>query len=92
MFDFGNYSCVANNQLGKSKQTIELTGKPKAGVFRSAAISQWKDKYNISWTVDSYAIVEEYKLFYRLISQNDEHGVNNHFFTDGRNELNVRII
>jgi hypothetical protein len=25
--DFGNYSCVADNGLGKSKRFIEVTGK-----------------------------------------------------------------
>jgi len=25
--DFGNYSCVADNGLGKSKRSIEVTGK-----------------------------------------------------------------
>lgn len=27
--DFGNYSCVADNGLGKSKRSIEVTGKKK---------------------------------------------------------------
>ncbi|XP_063705258.1 opioid-binding protein/cell adhesion molecule-like [Culicoides brevitarsis] len=65
--DFGNYSCVAENTLGKSRKTLQLTGRPGAVVFRSPTVSQFKDKYNISWTVDSYAPVEEYKLFFRRL-------------------------
>jgi hypothetical protein len=68
--DFGNYSCVADNQLGKNKKNIRLSGDPRAPVIRSNAQSQWRDKYNISWTVDSYAPIEEYKLYYKLLSHN----------------------
>ncbi|XP_029726433.1 hemicentin-1 isoform X2 [Aedes albopictus] len=65
--DFGNYSCIADNQLGKTRKTVTLTGKPKAAVFRSMPNSQWKDRYNISWVVDSHSPVEEFKLYYRLV-------------------------
>uniref|UniRef100_A0A182IJ13 Ig-like domain-containing protein n=1 Tax=Anopheles atroparvus TaxID=41427 RepID=A0A182IJ13_ANOAO len=65
--DFGNYSCIADNQLGKTRKTVTLTGKPKTAVFRSVPNSQWKDKYNISWIVDSHSPIEEYKLYYRQV-------------------------
>lgn len=66
--DFGNYSCVAENQLGKHKKNVRLSGEPRAPTIRSNAQSQWRDKYNISWTVDSYAPIEEYKLYYKLLN------------------------
>jgi len=66
--DFGNYSCVADNQLGKNKKTVTLTGRPRAVQFRSNAQSQWRDKYNISWTVVSYPPIDEYKLYYKLLA------------------------
>lgn len=25
--DFGNYTCVADNQLGKTRKSVQLTGK-----------------------------------------------------------------
>ena len=65
--DFGNYSCIADNQLGKTRKTVTLTGKPKTAVFRSVPNSQWKDKYNISWIVDSHSPIEEFKLYYRQV-------------------------
>ncbi|XP_055644750.1 hemicentin-1-like isoform X3 [Toxorhynchites rutilus septentrionalis] len=81
--DFGNYSCIADNQLGKTRKTVTLTGKPKAAVFRSMPNSQWKDRYNISWIVDSHSPIEEYKLYYRLV---DGDLMQNHdgIYVDGR--------
>jgi hypothetical protein len=75
--DLGNYSCVAENQLGKNKKIVTLSGLPRAPQFRSNAQSQWRDKYNISWTVDSYAPIEEYKFQYKMMSHNNL-GFNNH--------------
>lgn len=63
--DFGNYTCVADNQLGKQRKTITLTGKPNPATFRSAPVSQWKDRYNITWVVESYTPIEEYRLHYK---------------------------
>lgn len=42
--DFGNYTCLAENKLGKNRKIILLTGKPKMVVFQSPPISQWGDK------------------------------------------------
>jgi Immunoglobulin I-set domain len=42
--DFGNYSCNAENQLGKSKKYLMLSGKPNTAIFRSAPVSQYKDR------------------------------------------------
>ncbi|XP_055696900.1 limbic system-associated membrane protein-like isoform X1 [Phlebotomus papatasi] len=72
--DFGNFSCVADNQLGKSRKSIMLTGKPNVATFRSAPISQWRDKYNISWTVDCFTPIEEYKLYYKPIFSSQDQG------------------
>ncbi|KAJ6637932.1 Titin [Pseudolycoriella hygida] len=67
--DFGNYSCVAENPLGKVRKMVTLSGKPNTAIFRSAPVSQYKDRYNISWTVDSHIPIEEFKLFYRRLPQ-----------------------
>lgn len=42
--DFSNYTCLAENPLGKSRKTILLTGKPNTVVFQSSPASQWGDK------------------------------------------------
>lgn len=66
--DFGNYSCVASNLLGKERKVVTLTGRPLPAVFQSPSVSQWRDKYNISWTVKSFSPIEEYKLYYKPVS------------------------
>lgn len=81
--DFGNYSCVADNQLGKTRKTVTLSGKPRPAIFRSTHVSQWKDRYNISWSVDSFAPIEEYRLYYRLLADdNIKHHVGDPNFFD----------
>ncbi|KAL3275803.1 hypothetical protein HHI36_020547 [Cryptolaemus montrouzieri] len=65
--DFGNYTCVADNQLGKTRKSVQLTGKPNAAKFNSASRGNWKDSYNISWAVESLSPIEEYKLLFRRL-------------------------
>ncbi|XP_018564711.1 limbic system-associated membrane protein [Anoplophora glabripennis] len=73
--DFGNYTCVADNQLGKTRKSVQLTGKPNPAKFNSASRGSWKDSYNISWAVESLSPIEEYKLlFRRLPDTNSEDG------------------
>ncbi|KAL5274436.1 LSAMP family protein [Megaselia abdita] len=70
--DFGNYSCVAENQLGKARKTLQLSGKPNLAVFNSPTVSQYKDRYNISWTVETHSPIENYKLAFRRLPQGHE--------------------
>lgn len=42
--DFGDYSCVAENRLGKTRKTIQLTGRPNVATFTSHRISRYRDK------------------------------------------------
>jgi len=65
--DFGNYSCVAENSLGTFKKHIEVHGRPTAAVFRSKPNTHEDQSYQLSWSVDSYSPIEEYRLLYRKI-------------------------
>ncbi|XP_017780831.1 PREDICTED: uncharacterized protein LOC108565748 [Nicrophorus vespilloides] len=68
--DFGNYTCVADNQLGKTRKSLQLTGKPNSAKFSSASRGKWRDSYNISWAVESASPIEEYKLLFRRLPEN----------------------
>ncbi|XP_046675230.1 lachesin-like [Homalodisca vitripennis] len=71
--DFGNYSCVADNSLGRAKKYMELSGKPSPAEFRSAPFSRAKDSYNLTWLVESYPPLEEVRLLFRKVMMNDTH-------------------
>lgn len=63
--DMGNYSCAASNQHGRSKGHITLTGTATTAVFDSPVASTERNKYQLSWSVNSHSSVIEYRLFYR---------------------------
>ncbi|XP_046675364.1 limbic system-associated membrane protein-like isoform X2 [Homalodisca vitripennis] len=65
--DFGNYTCQADNQIGKAKQSLELSGKPNPATFRSHPMGRFRDSYNITWAVNSYTPIEEFKLYFRKL-------------------------
>lgn len=65
--DFGNYSCVAENSLGRTKKYMELSGRPSPAEFKSTPFSRAKDSYNLTWVVESYPPLEEVRLLYRKL-------------------------
>lgn len=65
--DFGNYSCVAENSLGRAKKYMELSGRPSPAEFKSTPYSRAKDSYNLTWVVESYPPLEEVRLLYRKL-------------------------
>ncbi|XP_063708471.1 limbic system-associated membrane protein [Culicoides brevitarsis] len=69
--DFGNYSCVADNALGRTKKYIEVSGRPGPAEFISPAYSNTLDRYNLTWTIESIPPLDEIKLLYRKLMMND---------------------
>uniref|UniRef100_A0A1A9WBQ4 Ig-like domain-containing protein n=1 Tax=Glossina brevipalpis TaxID=37001 RepID=A0A1A9WBQ4_9MUSC len=69
--DFGNYSCVADNALGRTKKYIEVSGRPGPADFISPALSGSLDHYNLTWTIESIPPLEEVKLLYRRLLMNE---------------------
>jgi len=64
---FGNYSCVARNNLGTYKKYVEVHGRPTSAVFHSEAMFPGKTSYELSWEVKSFVAIQEYRLLYRRI-------------------------
>uniref|UniRef100_A0A034WSB8 Hemicentin-2 n=1 Tax=Bactrocera dorsalis TaxID=27457 RepID=A0A034WSB8_BACDO len=69
--DFGNYSCVADNALGRTKKYIEVSGRPGPANFISPALSGYLDHYNLTWTIESIPALDEIKLLYRRLLMNE---------------------
>lgn len=84
--DFGNYTCAADNQLGRTRKTITLTGRPNKPFFRSPPNSQWKNQYNASWQVESHSLIEEYRMLMKM-HYNDH----DKMLTGGRMKVGVSI-
>ena len=49
------------------RKHIEVHGRPTSAVFRSPPEVGGRSAYLLTWTVDSYAPIEEYRLLYRQI-------------------------
>ncbi|KAK7580643.1 hypothetical protein V9T40_001272 [Parthenolecanium corni] len=71
--DFGNYSCQGENNLGKSRKYMELSGRPTPAEFRSLPNSRSKDSYNLTWLIESYPPLDEVRLLYRKLTMNSTH-------------------
>ncbi|XP_063236221.1 neurotrimin-like [Bacillus rossius redtenbacheri] len=82
--DFGNYTCVADNALGKARRAVELSGKPNRAVFRSQPLGRYKDSYNLTWSVNSLTPIEEFKLFYRRLPGNSARALPDHLSVHGQ--------
>ena len=59
----------------KRKKSAENTekihfflGRPHAAKIVSPKQSNLKDQYNLTWTVDSFMPIEEYRILYRVFS------------------------
>uniref|UniRef100_A0A8D8IEM5 Limbic system-associated membrane protein n=3 Tax=Culex pipiens TaxID=7175 RepID=A0A8D8IEM5_CULPI len=86
--DLGNYTCQASNSLGKDRGSLSLSGLPTICYFDSPTLSSYRDQYNISWTVQSYSPIREYRLFYRMQSKGHlmhphDKQLDNHIYSHG---------
>ncbi|KAJ2941844.1 hypothetical protein O0L34_g10652 [Tuta absoluta] len=69
--DFGNYSCVADNSLGRARQHVEVSGRPGPARFTSPPLARRPHSYTLSFSVDSYPPLDELRLLYRQLAINE---------------------
>ncbi|XP_049884436.1 lachesin [Pectinophora gossypiella] len=69
--DFGNYSCVADNSLGRARQHVEVSGRPGPARFTSPPLARRPHSYTLSFAVDSYPPLDELRLLYRQLAINE---------------------
>ncbi|XP_060808257.1 lachesin [Amyelois transitella] len=69
--DFGNYSCVADNSLGRARQHVEVSGRPGPARFTSPPLAARPDVYRLAFAVDSYPPLDELRLLYRQLAINE---------------------
>ncbi|KAJ8984905.1 hypothetical protein NQ317_002745, partial [Molorchus minor] len=67
--DFGNYSCIVSNSIGRDKNFIELSGKPGPAKIISSQYSNPHD-YDMTWVVQSVFPIIEVRILYRRIMSN----------------------
>lgn len=66
ILDFGNYSCIVTNSIGKEKRYIELSGKPGPARILSPKKSNPHD-YELIWIVQSVFPILEVRILYRRV-------------------------
>lgn len=65
-FDFGNYTCIAENKVGTAEKHMVLSGKPAPAEFVGATVSPNGDEAQVHFKVESNSPIVEYQLQYRL--------------------------
>lgn len=53
--------------------SLKIPGRPNRAVFRSDPVGRLRDSFNVTWTVESYSPVDEYRLSYRKKHLNETH-------------------
>ena len=50
-----------------TRKYIEVHGRPTSAVFHTKAMVPGKTSYELSWEVESFVTIQEYRLLYRRI-------------------------
>uniref|UniRef100_A0A182LZT1 Uncharacterized protein n=1 Tax=Anopheles culicifacies TaxID=139723 RepID=A0A182LZT1_9DIPT len=84
--------CVADNALGRTKKYIEVSGRPGPAAFLSPAYSNYLDRYNLTYTIESIPPLDEIKLLYRKLMSGDCSDSNTGFQTVGFRNSNYEVM
>lgn len=61
------FSCMAENNLGRMKKFIEVSGRPRPAEIISEPWSKYADSYELSWKVQSFPPVMEIRVMFRKL-------------------------
>ncbi|XP_076176243.1 protein amalgam isoform X1 [Ptiloglossa arizonensis] len=63
--DLGEYTCAAENKMGRTEKIIRLTGAPSQAIVYGGEVSRSDSNIILKWRLQSYSPITEYKLEYR---------------------------
>ncbi|CAH1395845.1 unnamed protein product [Nezara viridula] len=72
MTDFGYYTCLATNKLGKSQQVIQVSGHADIPVFKESYFKADEKNVTLAWEVDSYSSIIQYSLLFRQYQRSEK--------------------
>ncbi|XP_045133288.1 limbic system-associated membrane protein-like isoform X2 [Portunus trituberculatus] len=70
--DFGNYTCIAESNLGRVNSSLRLTGLPRMPRLTSSPAGGEKRSYTLTWETESHTPVIMYRLQYRKRKESQE--------------------
>merc|ERR1740128_1215150 len=68
-----NFTCEANNELGTTRRSIELTGRPERPTINSIPQSMFANKFKLDFTVKSFSDIRNVEIQYRNRRKRDVH-------------------
>jgi len=66
--DFGNYSCVAANSMGRDRSSLIVSGKPEQIQVTSPREALRSSQYKLTWQTVSLIRIDEYRIMFRQSS------------------------
>jgi Immunoglobulin I-set domain len=61
--DFGEYTCHANNSLGRADKVVRLSGEPSPARYTSG--EELENGQKLMWVIESHSPITKYTLKYK---------------------------
>jgi hypothetical protein len=66
---FGQYTCQAENQYGKSSKTTEVSGLAELANIKSNPKGDEGDRFQLEWVANSYSPITTFKIEYKAVGE-----------------------